>query len=233
MCEYYESIKNQNNKLKKECEWLIYESIENNYFDFIQLICDAKLWFLWIIDDRKHASLLQYFHNQCICDMKSVTNNNGNDDANMIDIMITKQRVAAIDFLVSNMQIFNSQWLYRVLCHRQRFYAMIKNPMFYQTINKILINDSTISNKGIEYSYSFLKKGSDSYFECFWDRRRSVNFGSGYGNLFEYAARLPSSNRFIDIYLSNPKTPLPKSYIILIALQPRTRIDYFCDFLYL
>ena len=81
MHTYFKSLKNDEQR-EIAGKWLINESIENNYFDFIQLMSDHSLWFLWVIYDsnndkynnnnsndrmiNKQESLLQFLHNQCI-----------------------------------------------------------------------------------------------------------------------------------------------------------------------
>ena len=148
MDNYFMSLETNEMRIN-EGKWLIYECIENNYFDFIRLICDCKLWFLWVIiyvnnsGNKKHESLLELLHNQCVynlCEDPSYILENKR--TNMIQQMTIKQRVKMVNFMFENMHIFKSHWLNKLLADRTSMLLIANNSLFYKTFNQIIINDN-------------------------------------------------------------------------------------------
>ena len=162
---------------KEKGQWLINESIGSDYFDFIQLICDHKLWFLWHIaeynyntfNDNKYEPLLQFLHNQCVC------NNNEKNNKNMIEIMIDQKRVKMVDFMIENKYILKSHWCnYLFLNQKTVLLSTINNSMFWQTLIEMMVNDLEIiksMENDNEYYYYYLQMGGVSYYQYFWENK--------------------------------------------------------------
>ena len=111
----------------------------------------------------------------------------------MMDLLITKQKLQIINFLIKNMHIFKSHWLNMILTN-EHLIEMMQNSIFYQTIIQILINDAKITqtnkNDATTFNYTHID-GGHSYYKYFWKGDTFVSYPNTFRVMIAQEKELP------------------------------------------